>query len=334
MSSSQSHRLSQVLVTVLLLGGWMADGAHNGSEAASSVSSVPSSRDIVVKEGSSMLIECNVTGGHDDIKWYNSKGPLLGEGAGGKWQIQEGVLNITEVSFEDRGRYTCIASSSAGDSKNYTVTLRVAHTDSGLGVYYVIVCLVAFTITMILNVARLCMVSSHLKETEKAINEFFRTEGAEKLQKAFEVAKRIPIVTSAKTLELAKVTQFKTMEFARHIEELARSVPLPPLILNCRTLPGETAETGNPGSDPAVGMAGSGNRQAIGPPCSSTNAEEEVCKALLSSERQENDGSGTDVKVSVHTVSEKVSSEDKEAEMGLDVLTPGSRTSVCYESNI
>lgn len=84
--------------------------------------------------------------------------------------------------------------------------------------------------------------SSHLRKTEKAINEFFRTEGAEKLQKAFEIAKRIPIITSAKTLELAKVTQFKTMEFARYIEELARSIPLPPLILNCRAFMEEIFE--------------------------------------------------------------------------------------------
>eukprot|EP00061_Rhincodon_typus_P016159 g44222.t1 len=109
-----------------------------------------------------------------------------------------------------------------------------------------IVCLVAFTIVMILNITRLCMMSSHLKKTEKAINEFFRTEGAEKLQKAFEIAKRIPIITSAKTLELAKVTQFKTMEFARYIEELARSVPLPPLIMNCKMFVEEIME--------AVGM--------------------------------------------------------------------------------
>lgn len=153
---------------------------------------------------------------------------------GEKWQIQKnGELNITVVSFEDRGRYTCVAPGSAGETRNYTVTLRVAHTDSGLGVYFVIICLAAFTITMILNTARICMVSSHLKKTERAINEFFCTEGPEKLQKAFEVAKRIPIVTSTKTLEFAKVTQFKTMEFARHIEELARSIPLPPLIMNC-----------------------------------------------------------------------------------------------------
>lgn len=229
--------------------------------------------------------------------------------SGGKWQIQEnGVLNITAVSFEDRGRYTCVASSGSSTTRGYTVTVRVAYTDSGLGLYYVIVCLVAFTITMILNVARVCMVSSHLKKTEKAINEFFRTEGAEKMQKAFEVAKRIPIVTSAKTLEFAKVTHFKTKEFARHMEDLARSVPLPPMILNCRTFVEEVVETVNPAPDAAEPF---GRQQAIGPPCShrSGEKEEEVCQMLLSSEKRA--GAGGDVSVSVHTVCEKVASEDE-----------------------
>uniref|UniRef100_A0A8C8S2M2 Microfibrillar-associated protein 3-like protein n=1 Tax=Pelusios castaneus TaxID=367368 RepID=A0A8C8S2M2_9SAUR len=148
--------------------------------------------------------------------------------------------NLT-VSSEDRGKYTCVASNIYGTVNN-SVTLRVVFTSGDMGIYYMIVCLVAFTIVMILNITRLCMMSSHLKKTEKAINEFFRTEGAEKLQKAFEIAKRIPIITSAKTLELAKVTQFKTMEFARYIEELARSVPLPPLIMNCRTIMEEIME--------------------------------------------------------------------------------------------
>ncbi|KAG7241526.1 hypothetical protein INR49_025431, partial [Caranx melampygus] len=152
-----------------------------------------------------------------------------------------GVLNITSIEFADRGKYTCMASNVHGSS-NCTVTLRVVFTNGDMGVYYMVVCLVTFTIIMALNVTRLCMMSSHLKKTEKAINEFFRTEGAEKLQKAFEIAKRIPIITSAKTLELAKVTQFKTMEFARYIEELARSIPLPPLIMNCRTFMEEILE--------------------------------------------------------------------------------------------
>nr|XP_034969124.1 microfibrillar-associated protein 3-like isoform X4 [Zootoca vivipara] len=161
--------------------------------------------------------------------------------ATGKWIFDNGQLNITSVSFEDRGKYTCVASNIYGQANN-TVTLRVVFTSGDMGVYYMIVCLVAFTIVLILNITRLCMMSSHLKKTEKAINDFFRTEGAEKLQKAFEIAKRIPIITSAKTLELAKVTQFKTMEFARYIEELARSVPLPPLIMNCKTIMGEIME--------------------------------------------------------------------------------------------
>uniref|UniRef100_A0A3P8WXS3 Microfibril-associated glycoprotein 3 n=1 Tax=Cynoglossus semilaevis TaxID=244447 RepID=A0A3P8WXS3_CYNSE len=218
-----------------------------------------SSRHLVVKEGSETLLQCNVTGEPgDQVTWFNSRGVQLGEDTGGKWQIQaNGVLNISVVSFEDRGRYTCVT---AGGAQNYTVTLRVAHVGGGLGLYYVAVCLVAFSVTMVLNVARLCMVSSHLKKTEKAINELFRTEGAEKLQKAFEVAKRIPIITSTKTLELAKVTQFKTMELARHIEELARSVPLPPLLLSCRASAEEAAAAEKVGPDSTA------KPQALGPP--------------------------------------------------------------------
>ncbi|XP_032080242.1 microfibrillar-associated protein 3-like isoform X2 [Thamnophis elegans] len=190
---------------------------------------------IIVKEGYSALIDCNVQGYPEpEYKWYSSNGHLVKED-GGKWILNSGQLNITSVLFEDRGKYTCVAANIYGKVNN-TVTLRVVFTAGDMGIYYMIVCLVAFTIVLILNITRLCMMSSHLKKTEKAINDFFRTEGAEKLQKAFEIAKRIPIITSAKTLELAKVTQFKTMEFARYIEELARSVPLPPLIMNCRTI--------------------------------------------------------------------------------------------------
>ncbi|KAH0616093.1 hypothetical protein JD844_026937 [Phrynosoma platyrhinos] len=198
---------------------------------------------VIVKEGYSALINCNIQGQPEpEYKWYNSNGRLVkDDGNRGKWIFDSGQLNITSVSFEDRGKYTCVASNLYGQVNN-TVTLRVVFTSGDMGIYYMIVCLVAFTIVLILNITRLCMMSSHLKKTEKAINEFFRTEGAEKLQKAFEIAKRIPIITSAKTLELAKVTQFKTMEFARYIEELARSVPLPPLIMNCRTIMEEIME--------------------------------------------------------------------------------------------
>lgn len=199
---------------------------------------------IIAREGSCALIDCNVTGDpFPSVQWFNSHGDRLDtETNGGKWWLLEnGVLNITSIEFADRGKYTCMASNVHGTS-NCTVTLRVVFTNGDMGVYYMVVCLVTFTIIMALNVTRLCMMSSHLKKTEKAINEFFRTEGAEKLQKAFEIAKRIPIITSAKTLELAKVTQFKTMEFARYIEELARSIPLPPLIMNCRTFMEEILE--------------------------------------------------------------------------------------------
>ncbi|XP_006785296.1 microfibrillar-associated protein 3-like [Neolamprologus brichardi] len=290
--------LSHWLAIFLLLNCWKAGGAHNGSEVVTSMqrASIPP---IVVKEGSSVLITCNVTGTHDSISWYNSKGPLQGDDAD-----------------------TCVASSASGGTQNYTVTLRVAYSDSGLGLHFVVVCLVAFTITMILNVARLCMVSSHLKEMERVINEFFRTEGTEKLQKAFEVAKSIPIVTSAKTVELAKVTQFKTMEFARHIEELARSVPLPPLILNCRAVVEETGETGSPASEHAESTVAKGNRQITAPPNPDKDGQEQ---ALLSSKGRRNDGGGDYVKVSVHTASEKTVSEDRGA---ADVLQPGTRTSV------
>ncbi|RVE60422.1 hypothetical protein OJAV_G00180470 [Oryzias javanicus] len=198
---------------------------------------------IIAREGTCALIDCNVTGDpFPSVQWFNSHGELLDTENGGKWcLLDSGVLNITSIKFADRGKYTCMASNAHGSS-NCTVTLRVVFTSGDMGVYYMVVCLVTFTIIMILNVTRLCMMSSHLKKTEKAINEFFRTEGAEKLQKAFEIAKRIPIITSAKTLELAKVTQFKTMEFARYIEELARSIPLPPLIMNCRTFMEEILE--------------------------------------------------------------------------------------------
>ncbi|KAF3837200.1 hypothetical protein F7725_004664 [Dissostichus mawsoni] len=199
---------------------------------------------IIAREGNCALIDCNITGEpFPSVQWFNSHGERLDTETNGEkwWLMDSGILNITNIEFADRGKYTCMASNALGSS-NCTVTLRVVITNGDMGVYYMVVCLVTFTIIMALNITRLCMMSSHLKKTEKAINEFFRTEGAEKLQKAFEIAKRIPIITSAKTLELAKVTQFKTMEFARYIEELARSIPLPPLIMNCRTFMEEILE--------------------------------------------------------------------------------------------
>ncbi|NXK97927.1 MFAP3 protein, partial [Formicarius rufipectus] len=222
----------------------VAFGSFNASLHAVSQAliSSPAHHDIIAKEGTSILIECKLNiSQYDHILWYNSRGHLLEQKDGDQWRIADNSLNITKVSFADRGRYTC-AVVNHKETLYYTVTLRVTFTSGDMSIYYMIVCLVAFAITLILNITRLCMMSSHLRKTEKAINEFFRTEGAEKLQKAFEIAKRIPIITSAKTLELAKVTQFKTMEFARYIEELARSIPLPPLILNCRAFMEEIFE--------------------------------------------------------------------------------------------
>uniref|UniRef100_A0A1A8DFF5 Microfibrillar-associated protein 3-like n=1 Tax=Nothobranchius kadleci TaxID=1051664 RepID=A0A1A8DFF5_NOTKA len=238
-----------LLVLVSLTTSWTV-GAENQTENSNVTHGgfVPvvftNVNQIIAHEGSCALIDCNVTGDpFPNIQWFNSHGERLNtEMSEGKWWLlDDGILNITSIEFSDRGKYTCMASNIHGSS-NCTVTLRVVFTKGDMGVYYMVVCLVTFTIIMILNVTRLCMMSSHLKKTEKAINEFFRTEGAEKLQKAFEIAKRIPIITSAKTLELAKVTQFKTMEFARYIEELARSIPLPPLIMNCRTFMEEILE--------------------------------------------------------------------------------------------
>ncbi|XP_058165076.1 microfibrillar-associated protein 3-like isoform X2 [Dasypus novemcinctus] len=278
---------------------------------------------IIVKEGNSALINCSVYGiPNPQFKWYNSIGKLLKEEEDeekgrGKWQMHtSGLLNITRVSFSDRGKYTCIASNMYG-SVNNTVTLRVIFTSGDMGVYYMVVCLVAFTIVLVLNITRLCMMSSHLKKTEKAINEFFRTEGAEKLQKAFEIAKRIPIITSAKTLELAKVTQFKTMEFARYIEELARSVPLPPLIMNCRTIMEEIMEV--------VGLEEQGqNFVRHAPEGQEAGDRDEVYTIPNARERSDSPTADSDasslhdqpqqiaIKVSVHPQSKKDHGEDQE----------------------
>lgn len=82
-AAPEKHHLSHLLLTVLLLlRGRTADGAENRSETASSVPSVSSGRDMVVKEGSNTLIQCNVTGGLGDVRWFDPKGRPLGEDAG------------------------------------------------------------------------------------------------------------------------------------------------------------------------------------------------------------------------------------------------------------
>ncbi|NXM03040.1 MFAP3 protein, partial [Tyrannus savana] len=288
----------------------VAFGSFNASLHAVSQAliSSPAHHDIIAKEGTSILIECKLNiSQYEHILWYNSRGHLLEQQDGDRWRIADNSLNITKVSFADRGRYTC-AGINHNETLYYTVTLRVTFTSGDMSIYYMIVCLVAFAITLILNITRLCMMSSHLRKTEKAINEFFRTEGAEKLQKAFEIAKRIPIITSAKTLELAKVTQFKTMEFARYIEELARSIPLPPLILNCRAFMEEIFEAVRVDDPDEVGKEdkesqGCGAQAAIFP----INPE---MKRSDSPARDSDDGSMSEqgqeiaVQVSIHPQSE------------------------------
>ncbi|TSY69804.1 Microfibril-associated glycoprotein 3 [Bagarius yarrelli] len=232
-------RMQQVFLSV-----FCAHLCVSVSECVSHIPDPPSLEVITVKEGTSVVIQCNVSEPYEHILWYDSKGQVLnGDSGDRRLTVDKDVLNISSVSFEDRGRYTCVSLSS-GIISNFTVTLRVSYTHSGLGLYYIIVCFITFTITIILNMTRLCMINKHLRKTERAINDFFRTDGVEKLQKAVEIAKRIPIVTSTKTLELAKVTHFKTLELAKQMEELARSVPLPPL-LTCTTAV-EEAECGSP----------------------------------------------------------------------------------------
>lgn len=75
-SPSQKHYL---LLTVLLLSVWIADGLENISGVEVKSDPQGNGKYITVKEGSSMSIRCNLTGGHDGVKWYNSQGLLKGE---------------------------------------------------------------------------------------------------------------------------------------------------------------------------------------------------------------------------------------------------------------
>lgn len=73
-------RLAHLMLAALLL--QTAGGALNGSQVTSAEWLV--GRDMVAKEGSSVLIECNVTADHDGVRWYNSKGAELSEDPGGR----------------------------------------------------------------------------------------------------------------------------------------------------------------------------------------------------------------------------------------------------------
>ena len=69
---------------------------------------LPALRDIVVKEGSSTLIECNVTGSHDDILWYNSKGHILDEKEGGKLAYRYWLTFFLKEMYTDNYLYIYI----------------------------------------------------------------------------------------------------------------------------------------------------------------------------------------------------------------------------------
>lgn len=77
--------MSVLLLTVLLL-GWPAYAAQQASEPKTAPPglltgiSTTGSLHMVAREGSSVLIECNVTGQHNGVQWFNSKGALTGEG--------------------------------------------------------------------------------------------------------------------------------------------------------------------------------------------------------------------------------------------------------------
>lgn len=116
------------------------------------------------------------------------------------------------------------------------------------------------------------------------------------------------------------------------MEELARSVPLPPLILNCRISDEEAAE-----SQPEVQRGRA--RPALAPPSNDLcrkdeqevaeeddNDEEEVAvrQSLLRGGRRATESSQVSVHVSQKTVPESF----------LHVLAPGSRASVSYESSV
>lgn len=91
-----------LLLSVLLLGGWPADGAQNASEPEVSPSvqltGASTSLHIVAKEGDSMLIECNVTGRHGGVQWFNSKGPLTGEECVSRVMEKDGVFSFSAAS--------------------------------------------------------------------------------------------------------------------------------------------------------------------------------------------------------------------------------------------
>lgn len=75
-STFEKHHL---LLTVLLLNAWTADGLQNISGVQVRSDLQVNDKPLTAKEGSSILIGSNLTGGHDGVEWYNSRGRLKGE---------------------------------------------------------------------------------------------------------------------------------------------------------------------------------------------------------------------------------------------------------------
>lgn len=67
------------LLTVLLLNAWTADGLQNTSGVQVRSDLQVNNELLTAKEGSSILIGSNLTGSHDGVEWYNSRGRLKGE---------------------------------------------------------------------------------------------------------------------------------------------------------------------------------------------------------------------------------------------------------------
>ena len=89
-----------MIITQLFASGHAEEMTKDGKQNRSLVSihylaSLPTLRDIIVKEGASTLIECNVTGKPDYIQWYNSKGHVLDAEEGGNTYSQLYQLLVT-----------------------------------------------------------------------------------------------------------------------------------------------------------------------------------------------------------------------------------------------
>uniref|UniRef100_A0A8C7STA2 Microfibril associated protein 3 like n=1 Tax=Oncorhynchus mykiss TaxID=8022 RepID=A0A8C7STA2_ONCMY len=158
MHRASSYALGFFLLTVISLHATAAlsavsDGnsTENGTVADGGFVPLVFSKvnQIIAREGNCALIDCNVTGDPDpSVQWFNSHGDLLDTETSGKWLLtDDGILNITDIRFADRGKYTCMASNVHG-SANCTVTMRVVLHNGDLGAYYVVVYIVIIIVIM------------------------------------------------------------------------------------------------------------------------------------------------------------------------------------------